>query len=43
VVADRDKTKAEALARQLGKELWDNRDRYATRYLSIPEAMERAA
>src|SRR5437879_7389197 len=35
--------KAEALAQKLGRELWDNRERYATRYLSIPEAMERAA
>ena len=25
------------------EELWDNRERYATKYLSIPEAMERAA
>ncbi|UYN94789.1 MAG: M81 family metallopeptidase [Enhydrobacter sp.] len=43
VVADRDKTKAEKLARQLGVELWANRDRYATKYLSIAEAMDRAA
>lgn len=43
VVADGDRAKAEKLARQLGRELWDNRERYATRYLSIPEAMERAA
>ena len=43
VVADGDKSKAEALARQLGQELWDNRERYATKYLSVPEAMERAA
>jgi microcystin degradation protein MlrC len=43
VVADRDKGKAEALAKQLGEELWANRERYATKYLSIPEAMERAA
>ena len=43
VVADRDKSKAEALAKKLGEELWANRERYATKYLSIPEAMERAA
>ena len=43
VVADGDKGKAEALAKKLGEELWDNRERYATKYLSIPEAMERAA
>ena len=43
VVADRDKGKAEKLAKQLGEELWANRERYATKYLSIPEAMERAA
>jgi Metallopeptidase family M81/MlrC C-terminus len=43
VVADRDKDKARALARTLGEELWANRERYATKYLSIPEAMERAA
>ena len=35
VVADGDKGKAEALARQLGQELWDNRERYATKYLSV--------
>jgi len=43
VVADGDMAKAEALAQKLGRELWDNRERYATRYLSIPEAMDRAA
>ena len=43
VVADRDMAKAEALAKQLGTELWANRERYATRYLSIAEAMDRAA
>jgi microcystin degradation protein MlrC len=43
VVADRDTGKAEALAKKLGEELWANRERYATKYLSIPEAMERAA
>jgi microcystin degradation protein MlrC len=43
VVADRDRTKAQQLARQLGQELWDNRARYATRYLSIDQAMDRAA
>ena len=43
VVADGDKAKAEKLARKLGEELWANRERYATKYLSIPEAMERAA
>ena len=30
VVADRDRAKAQALAEQLGRELWDNRERYAT-------------
>lgn len=43
VVADGDRKKAEALAEQLGKELWDNRERYATRYLTVDEAMDRAA
>jgi microcystin degradation protein MlrC len=43
VVADGDRTKAEKLARQLGQELWENRERYATKYLSVDEAMERAA
>ena len=43
VVADRDRAKAQALAEQLGRELWDNRERYATRYLTIAEGMERAA
>jgi microcystin degradation protein MlrC len=43
VVADRDRTKAETLAKELGAELWANRERYATRYLSIAQAMERAA
>ena len=43
VVADGDKAKAEKLAKQLGQELWDNRERYATKYLSVTEAMERAA
>src|SRR5260370_16483676 len=43
VVADRDKDNAQALAKTLGEELWANRERYATKYLSIPEAMERAA
>jgi len=38
----RDIGKAQALARTR-RELWANRERYATRYLSIPEAMERAA
>ncbi|MBM3644372.1 MAG: M81 family metallopeptidase [Alphaproteobacteria bacterium] len=42
VVADGDRTKAEALARQLGRELWDNRERYATRYLTVEQAMEAA-
>src|SRR5258708_32174112 len=37
VFADRDKGKPKAPAKQLGQELWDNRERYATRYLSIPE------
>ena len=36
------RAKAEVLARKLGDELWANRERYATKYLSIPEAMERA-
>ena len=43
VVADGDKAKAEKLAKQLGEELWANRERYATKYLSIAEAMDRAA
>ena len=43
VVADGDMKKAEALAEQLGKELWDNRERYATKYLTVEEAMDRAA
>ena len=34
---------AEKLAEQLGQELWANRERYATKYLSIDEAMDRAA
>ena len=34
---------AEALAKQLAGELWDNRERYATKYLTIAEAMDRAA
>ncbi len=43
VVADGDRVKAEKLARQLGDELWENRERYATKYLSVDEAMDRAA
>ena len=43
VVADGDKAKAEKLAKQLGEELWANRERYATKYLTIDEAMDRAA
>ena len=43
VVADGDKGKAEKLAKQLAEELWANRDRYATRYLNVAEAMDRAA
>jgi len=36
-------TENASLAKKLGEELWENRERYATKYLSIPEAMERAA
>ena len=43
VVADGDMPKAEKLAKQLGEELWANRERYATKYLTIDEAMDRAA